>query len=143
MEQMTVRINEEECVIMPAPKGAFIIRKEDAFPCFVPYIAVDASVKDCKGGYKGMKTYALVQHGLDLEVCGKDCPLLTEVIEDDLQGLYEYFEENGCQNMRRVTMTLYELFTDHQTPITIDANLWFSNKFNEHNITKADFDVFA
>ena len=45
MEHMTVRINEEECIIMPAPKGAFVVGDRFACPCFVPYVAVSADAE--------------------------------------------------------------------------------------------------
>ena len=45
MEQKTITINGEECVIMPAPKGAFVVGDRFACPCFVPYVAVSADAE--------------------------------------------------------------------------------------------------
>lgn len=142
MSKTTITINGDECVILPAPKGAFIIRKENVFPCFVPYIAAKASVKDCRGRYKGMETYALIQHGFDLEVCSKDCLLRTEVFEDDLQDIYDEYMELKIGHMRTIVISLYKIFTNIQTQMYSDAISWFKEKFKEHNITKADLDVF-
>ena len=144
MEQMTVRINEEECVIMPAPKGVFILEDGDSFPIFPPYLAVETKEKESLNLYKYIKIYPLEHHGSSLLLLDtKKCSLRNTVFNIDLQNLYKGFVEVGDYDMRKVVMSLYKSFTDHQTSMDYSAIKWFKEKFKEHNITKSDFDVFA
>ena len=58
MEQMTVRINEEECVIMPAPKGAFVVGNHFMSPCFTQYMAVSADAESLNDNNTSVGLYA-------------------------------------------------------------------------------------
>ena len=143
MSKTTITICGKECVILPAPKGAFILDGGDSFPEFVPYIAVETSVKEYPSGYKNIKIYPLEHRGNFLVLDTKNCSLRYSVFNTDLQKLYEGFKEVGDYDMRKVVMTLYELFINHRTTMSLSAIEWFKEKFKEYNITKADFDVFA
>ena len=144
MSKTTITICGEECVVLPAPKGAFILGGGDSYPEFVPYIAVETIVKEYPSGYKDIKIHQLRNHGKSLELLDfKKCSLRNIVFNIDLQKLYEDFKEVGDYDMRKVIMTLYELFINHRTTMSLSAIDWFKEKFKEHNITKADFDVFA
>ena len=45
MEKTTITINGEECVILPAPKGAFLKIDGVIYPDFVPFVAVNPIIK--------------------------------------------------------------------------------------------------
>ena len=40
MSKTTITINGEECMILPAPKGAFIVKDGLQYPYFVEYVAI-------------------------------------------------------------------------------------------------------
>lgn len=145
MSKTTITINGEECVILPAPKGAFILKDGDSFPYFVPYIAVRTTMIEYINGTKETIMYALcISYGKSLELLSTNqYPLRTDVFDKELQKLYEGFKEVGDYDLRKVVICLYQLFTHNQTSISPTAIEWFKEKFKEHNITKADFDVFA
>ena len=144
MEQMTVRINEEECVIMPAPKGAFVVGKHFACPCFVPYVAVSAEAETRISEIEEtLDIYPLSYSDGDWQVQWSEHEeFYTNVANFILDSLYEECVGNGYEPKRALTM-LYQEFKSHGTPFDYSAIKWFKEKFKEHNITKADFDVFA
>ena len=45
MGKTTITINGEECVILPAPKGAFLKIDGVIYPDFVPFVAVNPRIK--------------------------------------------------------------------------------------------------
>ena len=145
MEQMTVRINEEECVIMPAPKGAFVIGKHFMSPCFTQYMAVsaDATSLISDNTEVGLDVYALsYSEGNGYVEWSEHEKFYTSVANFILDSLYEECVRNGYGSKRALTM-LYQEFKSHGTPFDYSAIKWFKEKFKEHNVTKADFDVFA
>ena len=145
MEQMTVRINEEECVIMPAPKGAFVVGKHFMSPCFVPYMAISADATPLIRDHKdaGLDVYPLsYSDGEEYVEWNEGESFYTSVANFILDSLYEECVRNGYGSKRALTM-LYQEFKSHGTPFDYSAIKWFKEKFKEHNITKADFDVFA
>ena len=145
MEQMTVRINEEECVIMPAPKGAFVIGDHFICPCFVQYMAVSADAESLNDNDTsvGLNAYPLSYSDGDWQVQWSEHEeFFTNVANFILDSLYEECVGNGYGSKRALTM-LYQEFKSHDTPFDYSAIEWFKKKFKEHNITKADFDVFA
>ena len=144
MEQMTVRINEEECVIMPAPKGAFVTR--DNYPYFVSYVAVSVDAEllnHDNNSLVKLNVYPLSHYDANKFVLwDKDGFFFTEVSDDTLDSLF-------CKQIKYdhepkdILVMLYQMFKSHGTPMDDFAIKWFKEKFKEHNITKADFDVFA
>ena len=145
MEQMTVRINEEECVIMPAPKGAFVVGNHFSCPCFVPYMAIseDATplIRDHKDA--GLDVYPLsYSEGDGYVQWNYDERFYANVYDFILNSLYEESVRDGYEPKKALVM-LYQEFKSHGTPFDYSAIKWFKEKFKEHNITKADFDVFA
>lgn len=141
---MTVRINEEECVIMPAPKGAFVTR--DNYPYFVSYVAVSADaalLNHDNNSLVKLNVYPLSHFdGNKFVLWDKDGFFFTEVSDDTLDSLF-------CEQIKydhepkEILVMLYQMFKSHGTPMDDFAIKWFKEKFKEHNITKADFDVFA
>ena len=144
MEQMTVRINEEECVIMPAPKGAFVTR--DNNPYFVSYVAVSkdaALLNHDNNSLVKLNVYPLSHYdGIDFVLWDKDGIFFTEVADDLLGWMYDE-QIKYDHEPKETLMWLYQRFKSHGTPMDDSAITWFKEKFKEHNITKADFDVFA
>ena len=145
MKQMTVRINEEECVIMPAPKGAFVVGNHFSCPCFVPYMAISADATPLIRDHKdaGLDVYPLsYSDGEEYVEWNEGESFYTSVANFILDSLYEECVRNGYGSKRALTM-LYQEFKSHGTPFDYSAIKWFKEKFKEHNVTKADFDVFA
>ena len=144
MEQMTVRINEEECVIMPAPKGAFVVGKHFACPCFVPYVAVSAEATSRISEIEEtLDIYALsYEDGAEYVEWNARDGFYTSVSKFNLNELYHNCIKCSYGPKRALTM-LYQEFKSHGTPFDYTAIKWFKEKFKEHNVTKADFDVFA
>ena len=60
-----------------------------------------------------------------------------------LKKLYQLAIEAGEEDIRGFVIEMYSEFISHGTPMDYTAIEWFREKFKEHNITKADFDVFA
>ena len=144
MEQMTVRINEEECVIMPAPKGAFVVGDRFACPCFVPYVAVSAEATSRISEIVAtLNIYALpYPDGAEYVEWNARDGFYTSVSKFNLDELYHKCIKYNYEPKRALTM-LYQEFKSHGTPFDYSAIKWFKEKFKEYNITKADFDVFA
>ena len=143
MEQMTVRINGEECVILPAPKGAFVISDHFACPCFVPYVAVSAEAESRISEIETLDIYALsYSDGAEYVEWNARDGFCTSVSKYNLDDLYHNCIKCSYEPKRALTM-LYQEFKSHGTPFDYSAIKWFKEKFKEHNITKADFDVFA
>lgn len=140
MEKTTITICGEECVILPAPKGAFIKVNGLSEPDFIPFVAVNPSIKNERGA---ARMYALryYEDGF-LEL---DCKLSvqTAIRDFDLQESYEDNEKYWEDDTRELIMDLYLQYSSHGTHFKPSAIEWFREKFKEHNITKADFDVFA
>lgn len=140
MEKTTITINGEECVILPAPKGAYIKVNGLSEPDFIPFVAVNPSIKNERGA---ARMYALryYEDGF-LEL---DCKLSvrTEIGDFDLQESYEDNEKYWEDDTRELIMYLYQQYSSHGTHFKPSAIKWFKEKFKEHNITKSDFDVFA
>ena len=140
MEKTTITINGEECVILPAPKGAFIKINGLSEPDFIPFVAVNPGIKNERGA---ARMYALryYEDGF-LEL---DCKLSvrTAIRDLDLQESYEDNEKYWKDDTRELIMYLYQQYSSHGTHFEPSAIEWFKEKFKEHDITKADFDVFA
>ena len=144
MEQMTVRINEEECVIMPAPKGAFVTRDNNLY--FVSYVAVSvdaALLNHDNNSLVKLNVYPLSHYdGNKFVLWDKDGFFFTEVSDDTLDSLF-------CEQIKydhepkEILVMLYQMFKSHGTPMDDFAIEWLKEKFKKHNVTKADFDVFA
>ena len=148
MDQKTIIINGEECVIMPAPKGAFITGNNYAnysLPRFVQYVAVSADAESLNDNDTsvGLYAYPLSYSDGDWQVQWSEHEeFYTNVANFILDSLYEECVRNGYGSKRALTM-LYQEFKSHGTPFDYSAIKWFKEKFKEHNVTKADFDVFA
>ena len=144
MKQMTVRINEEECVIMPAPKGAFVICGHFACPCFVPYVAVSADAESRISEIEEtLDIYPLsYSDGAGYVEWNARDGFYTSVSKFNLNELYHNCIKCSYEPKRALTM-LYQEFKSHGTPFDYSAIKWFKEKFKEHNVTKDDFDVFA
>ena len=145
MEQMTVRINEEECVIMPAPKGAFVVGKHFMSPCFTQYMAVSADAESLNDNDTSIGLYAYPLSYSDgagyVEWNARD-GFCTSVSKFNLNELYHNCIKCSYEPKRALIM-LYQEFKSHGTPMDYSAIKWFKEKFKEHNVTMADFDVFA
>ena len=141
MEKTTITINGEECVILPAPKGAFLIKKEREYPYFVEYVAIsteDDSMPNIYGIYlNNNDTFVEVQDKQDGD------ELKFDVLPGMLKKLYQLAIEAEEEDIRGFVIEMYSEFISHGTPMDYTAIQWFREKFKEHNITKADFDVFA
>ena len=141
MEKTTITINGEECVILPAPKGAFLIKKEREYPYFVEYVAIsteDDSMPNIYGIYlNNNDTFVEVQDKQDGD------ELKFDVLSGMLKKLYQLAIEAGEEDIRGFVIEMYSEFISHGTPMDYTAIQWFREKFKEHNITKADLDVFA
>ena len=141
MEKTTITINGEECVILPAPKGAFLIKKEREYPYFVEYVAIsteDDSMPNIYGIYlNNNDTFVEVQDKQDGD------ELKFDVLSGMLKKLYQLAIEAEEEDIRGFVIEMYSEFISHGTPMDYTAIQWFREKFKEHNITKADFDVFA
>ena len=140
MEKTTITINGEEFVILPAPKGAFI--KTAIYPDFVPFVAVNPSVKNV-GKFEFVNMYALKYYDDGFLELNCERSVQTEIGGMDLQESYEENEEYKDFDTRELIMDLYLQYSSHGTHFKPSAIKWFREKFKEHNITKADFDVFA
>ena len=144
MEQTTITINGEECVILPAPKGAFVTR--DNYPYFVSYVAVSkdvVAINRYNNSLVKLNVFPLSRYdGIDFVLWDKDETFFTEVEGDILGWIYDKQIEYD-QEPRETLMWLYQRFKSHGTPMDDTAIKWLKEKFKEHNITKADFDVFA
>ena len=144
MEKTTITINGEECVILPAPKGAFVIGDHFACPCFVPYMAVSADAETRISEIEEiLNIYALsYSDGAEYVEWNTRDGFCTSVSKLNLDELYHNCIKCGYEPKRALTM-LYQEFKSHGTPFDYSAIKWFKEKFKEHNVTKADFDVFA
>lgn len=144
MSKTTITINGEECVILPAPKGAFVIQKKELF--FVPFIATDINrLKDQAGdiGYVFADAHPLYySKGDGCVVYDRYVIMQTEVTGCILDNLLDTCYTNEYVH-RDSIMSLYQEFAEKGTPMDYSAIRWFRGKFKEYNITKADFDVFA
>ena len=143
MGKTTIAINGEECVILPAPKGAFIKVNCISEPDFIPFVAVNAANPSIKNERKSVRMYALRYY--DDGYLELDCELSvrTEIGDLDLQESYEDNEKYWEDDTRELIMYLYQQYSSHGTHFKPSAIKWFKEKFKEYNITKADFDVFA
>lgn len=128
-------------MVLPAPKGAFITRNGVECPCFVEYAAISLEHSQYPNiygiGLNFNDTYVEIQEKQDGE------KLRTEVWSGVLIILQEAAIENGEDDLRWFVIATYQSFKSHGTPMDLSAIEWFREKFKEHNITKADFDVFA
>lgn len=148
MEQMTVRINDEECIIMPAPKGAFVKTYHFWLPYFVPYVAVSVDALSNRS-----KTYADASLNIyplshsyydDFVEWDKDRDFFTSLSGNTLEHIYdECINQEEDNEPKYYIIMLYQMFKSHGTPMEDRAINWFKDKFKEHNITKSDFDVFG
>ena len=139
MSKTTITINGEECMILPAPKGAFLIKDGLQYPYFVEYAAI--AIDD--GVYPNIYGMELSENESYLSISDeRDRSLAVEVTAPMLQKFLDIeMEQQGDQ--RAHIIYLYNQFKQHDTPMEYGALVWFREKFKEHNITKADFDVFA
>ena len=141
MSKTTITINGEECVILPAPKGAFLVKDGSCNPTFIEYLGMatvdDSSLEciyafnlSCSGDY------------VDINVCSEDNMVIRHVFSGLLDRLLT--EADGkVDSKRNFIIELYQTFVSHGTPFDYSAIWWFKKRFQQHNITKADFDVFA
>ena len=141
MSKTTITICGEECVILPAPKGAFIF-DNSSYPDFrfVEYVAI--SMKNHP--YPNIWGIYVSENGTCTEIQDKqdDEELRTEVCLEVLKKLQKNAIHYG-DDLRKFVVKTYQAFKSHGTPMDLSAIEWFREKFKEHNITKADFDVFA
>ena len=72
----------------------------------------------------------------------KDGFFFTEVSDDTLDSLFSG-QIKYDHEPKDILVMLYQMFKSNGTPMDDFAIEWFRKKFKEHNITKADFDVFA
>ena len=88
MEKTTITINGEECVILPAPKGAFLKIDGVIYPDFVPFVAVNPRIKkDDEWDFVDMYALRYYDDGhLELN-CEQS--VLTEIGNRFLQESYE------------------------------------------------------
>ena len=139
MSKQTIIICGEECVILPAPKGAFLIKDGLQYPYFFEYtaIAIDDEV------FPNIYGMELSENESYLSISDeRDRNLAVEVTAPMLQKFLDIeIEQEG--DPRAHIIYLYHQFKQHGTPMEYGALVWFREKFKEHNITKADFDVFA
>ena len=142
MEKTTITINGEECVILPAPKGAFIKIEDVIYPDFVPFVAVNPRIKkDDEWDFVDMYALRYYDDGhLELN-CEQS--VLTEIGNRFLQESYEENKRYKDFDTRELIMDLYLQYSSHGTHFKPSAIKWFKEKFKEYNITKADFDVFS
>ena len=139
MSKTTITINGEECVILPAPKGAFLVKDGLQYPYFVEYAALSTNDKTEEISIYGLE---LSENEAYLDInCGEE-ELYSEVTVFTLKKFLNLeIEQDG--DPRAHIIYLYSQFKEHGTPMEYGALVWFREKFKEHNITKADFDVFA
>ena len=140
MSKTTITICGEECVILPAPKGAFLFEDGHQYPYFVEYVAI--SIKN--NPYPNIYGIRVDENGSSTEIQDKqeDEMLITEVCSELLKKLQKSAINDG-DDLRKFVVETYHAFKTHGTPMDYTAIEWFNKKFKEHNITKADFDVFA
>ena len=146
MSKTTITINGEECVILPAPKGAFVIARPFNLLYFVQAIAIEINkFKDYASDnfVIGAKVHSLYyDKGERMMLNDKKCLLNIEATKNILDDLL-----NPClidiYGRRGAIVYLYQAFTSNNTPLSCSAISWFRDKFKEYNITKDDFDVFA
>ena len=142
MGKSTITINGEECVILPAPKGAFVKIKDVIYPDFVPFVAVNPRIKkDDEWDFVDM--YALRYYDDGYLELNCEQSVLTEIGNRFLQESYEENKRYKDFDTRELIMDLYLQYSSHGTHFNPSAIKWFKEKFKEHNVTKADFDVFA
>lgn len=139
MSKTTITICGEECVILPAPKGAFLVKDGLQYPYFVEYAAI--STKD--SSYPNIYGIQLNESYVEIQDKQYGEKLKSEVWSGILENLHKSAIEAGEDNTRRFVIETYQAFKSHGTPMDLSAIEWFKKKFKEHNITKADFDVFA
>lgn len=139
MSKTTITICGEECVILPAPKGAFLVKDGLQYPYFVDYAALSTNDKTEEISIYGLE---LSENEAYLDInCGEE-ELYSEVTVFTLKKFLNLeTEQDG--DPRAHIIYLYNQFKEHGTPMDYTAIEWFREKFKEHNITKADFDVFA
>ncbi|MGN0489962.1 hypothetical protein [Ruminococcus sp.] len=139
MSKTTITINGEECVILPAPKGAFLVKDGLQYPYFVEYAALSTSDKAEDISIYGLE---LSENEAYLDInCGEE-ELYSEVTAPMLQKFLDIEIRQGGDPRAHI-IYLYHQFKQHGTPMEYGALVWFREKFKEHNITKKDFDVFA
>lgn len=143
MEKTTITINGEECVILPAPKGAFIKINGIAEPDFVPFVAVNPSIIKKGDELEFVYMYALKYYNDGFLELNCNRSVQTEIGDYILQESYEDNEKYWKDDTRELIMDLYLQYSSHGTHFNPSAIKWFKEKFKEHNITKADFDVFT
>ena len=139
MSKTTITINGEECMILPAPKGAFLVKDGLQYPYFVEYAALSTSDKT---EYISIYGLELSENEAYLDINYGEEELYSEVTVFTLKKFLNLeTEQDG--DPRAHIIYLYSQFKEHGTPMDLSAIEWFKEKFKEHNITKADFDVFA
>ena len=145
MKQTTITINGEECVILPAPKGAFVVGNGYNFPYFVLFVAVPVIPSRNYNSWDELNVYPLSHYPEDNYVRWQgDGYFYTDVDKIVLHNLYDTgVEQFNDFKPKDILVMLYQMFKSHGTPMDDTAIKWFKEKFKEHNITKADFDVFA
>ena len=137
MSKTTITINGEEYIAIPTPKGTFLLFDDFFAPYFAHYLAVN------------------VNNPLDVLVCdfqgeGKACGIKKDnrfsicyyVDDDALEKIKINAKKEPRCDERELVISLYQIFNTNGTPMDYTAIVWFNKKFKEHNITKADFDVF-
>ena len=150
MKQMTVRINEEECVIMPAPKGAFIWSEDSRFLYYPTYIALRNN-KEYNRVLDIIPLYPSDSGASYLMESSSDNEHLHEVLYGYMlssilkEYLFDFDEDEISEESidKEKIKNMYLAAISHGTQMDYTAIEWFKEKFKEYNITKADFDVFA
>lgn len=97
-----------------------------------------------------------VNNPLDIYICdfqgeGEECGIKKDnrfdicycICDESLEKLQISAKKELRCDEREFVISLYQIFNTHGTPMDYTAIKWFKEKFKEHNITKADFDVFA
>ena len=150
MSKTTITINGEECVILPAPKGAFIWSDSSRFLYYPTYIAL-GDCEEYDGVIDIIPLYSSTGGASYLMNSSKD----NEHLHDTLYGhmlssifreyLDDYDEDEISEENidKEKIKNMYLAVISHGTQMDLSAIEWFREKFKEHNITKADFDVFA
>ena len=150
MSKTTITICGEECVILPAPKGAFIWSDSSRFLYYPTYIALRDS-EEYDGVIDIIPLYSSTGGASYLMDGSED----NEHLHDTLYGymlssifreyLDDYDEDEISEDNidKEKIKNMYLAVISHGTQMDLSAIEWFKEKFKEYNITKADFDVFA
>ena len=126
-------------MILPAPRGAFLVKDGLQYPYFVEYAALSTNDKTEEISIYGLE---LSENEAYLDInCGEE-ELYSEVTVFTLKKFLNLeIEQDG--DPRAHIIYLYSQFKQHGTPMDYTAIEWFRRRFKEYNITKADIDVFT